>query len=128
VLKGWRGCKHTRHTTTVDGSDGKGGAFQAARTTWTSDRTGDGGGSRIGIPSLRRRRRRRCISLRRATAVAATDADDALGRRRQPYYTHRHRRREAERDDPPADTLVRTPEGIISTVIAGPLQPWSGHR
>jgi len=118
-MRGWRGCKHTaRHAATVDGSDGKGGAFRAARTTWTPDRTGDGGGGGNGIPSLRRRRRR--ISLRRTTAVAATDADDALGRRRQPYYTHRHRRREAERDVPPADTLVRTPESIISAAVVGP--------
>lgn len=52
------GCKHTRHAATVD-SAGEGGAFRAARTTWTQDRTDGGGGS--GIPSLRRRH----ISLRR---------------------------------------------------------------
>lgn len=56
------------------------------------------------------------------TAVAATDADDALGRRRQPHYAHIASAAEAERDDRPADTLVRTPESIIFAAAssAGP--------
>lgn len=102
VYRGWtegmEGCKHTRHVDSV----GEGGAFRAARTTWTPDRTGGGGGS--GIPSLRRRR----ISLRRqsptpmpTTHSVAVDSH---------IRTHRQRRRSRVS---PADTLVRTPESII---------------
>ncbi|KAE9522540.1 hypothetical protein AGLY_017061 [Aphis glycines] len=74
------GCKHTRRAATVD-SVGEGGAFRAARTTWTPDRTGGGGGS--GIPSLRRRR----ISLRRQSPTPMpTTHSVAVDNRR--YYAH----------------------------------------
>ncbi|CAH1732597.1 uncharacterized protein LOC114129278 [Aphis gossypii] len=73
------GCKHTRHAATVD-SVGEGGAFRAARTTWTPDRTGGGG---RGIPSLRRRR----FSLRRQSPTPMpTTHSVAVDNRR--YYAH----------------------------------------
>lgn len=119
---GLKCCKHTRHVATVDGSlGGEGGAFRAARTTWTPDRAGGGGGG-SGIPSLRRRRRR--ISLRRQSPPPTpTTHSVAVDSHTSPPTPK------------PSETTGRPTllsglwRASSSTDLRGRrFQPWSGHR
>jgi len=120
--EGMEGCKHIRQC-----RGGEGGAFRAARTTWTPDQA-DGGGSGSGIPSLRRQR----ISLRRqsppptpTTHSVAVDShithtlpplpkpSETTGR---PTLLSGLRRASSSPPPPPPDRRRRR------------FQPWSGHR
>jgi len=102
---------------------GEGGAFRAARTTWTPDRAGGGGGGN-GIASLRRRR----ISLRRQspppTPTTHSVAVDS-------HITHT-----SPPTPKPSETTGRpTLLSGLRRASSSPdrrggrrFQPWSGHR